>query len=168
MPQSRMIDRLGLPQAALQLVATAQASQTAPSTVVATKADSNIIDTYTVADRRYLALANIVPLATGATGNATVSVLHGTATNAMSAASVGTGTTPMQATGAIGSAGGILALELQGADLVGKNRYLQFRVTPGTNLVAAVALDVIAEARYNSPTTQNTAALATPVVVSDL
>ena len=170
MPQSRMIDRIGLPAAALQLAASAQASQTAASAIVATKATSGYIDTWTSGIRRYLAVANFAVLGTAATGAATVAVYHGTATGAMSAASVGTGTTAMQATANIGSAGGIIELELQGADLVGKNRYLQFQVIPGGSLAAAIALDVFTEARYNSPTGNNlgTATLATPVVVADL
>jgi hypothetical protein len=165
-----MVDRLGIHGAALQLAASAQASQTAASAIVATKATSNILDTWTVGDRRYLALANFVPLGTAATGAATVAIYHGTATGSMSAASVGTGTTAMQMTGNIGSAGGIMALELQGSDLVGKNRYLQAIVTPGGSLVAAIALDLITEARFNSPTVNNlgTGTLLTPVVVSDL
>lgn len=165
-----MIERIGLHAKALQLVATAQASQTAASNGVATKATSDYIDTLTYGDRRYLAVANFVPLGTAQIGNATLAVYHGTATGSMSAASVGTGTVAMQITGAIGSVGTILELELSGSDLVGKNRYLQFQAIPATNLVAAVALDVLTESRYNSPSNNNvgTATLATPVVVADL
>lgn len=170
MPQSRMIDRLGLHAAALQLVATAQASQTAASTLVATKATSGFIDTLTAGDRRYLVRLNAVPLGTAATGPATVAIYHGTATGAMSAASVGTGTVAMQATVNVGSGGVIQDLELKGADLVGKNRYLQAIVTPGGALVAAFAVNIITEGRYNPPTSPNvgTGTYPTPVVVAEL
>lgn len=170
MPDARMTERLGLPATALQLVATAQASQTAASAIVATKATSNFIDTYTAAARRYLVRLNAVPLGTAATGNATIAMFHGTATGAMSAASVGTGTTPMQATVAVGSNGAVQDLELRGADLVGKNRYLQAIVTPGGSLVAAFAVNIITEGRYNSNTGANvgTGTYPAPVVVADL
>jgi hypothetical protein len=168
MPYGRMGERLGLHAAALQNVATAQASQAVLSGVVATVATSNIIDSWALGERRMLVRANFTPLNTAATGNATVAIFHGTGTGAMSAASVGTGTTPMQATVAVGSVGKILDLELQGGDLVGKNRYLQAIVTPGGSLVAAVALNVITEPRILPPTGANVAQLATPVVVADL
>jgi len=163
-----MEERLGLHAAALQNIATAQASQAVLSGVVATQATSNIIDSWTMGDRRWLVRANFVPLNSAATGNATVAIYHGTATGSMSAASVGTGTVAMQITGAIPSTGKILDIELQGSDLVGKNRYLQAVVIPGGSLVAAVALNVITEARYLPPTAANVAALATPVIVADL
>ena len=170
MPAGRMTERLGLPATALQLVATAQASQTAASGGVATRATSNFIDTYTAAARRYLVRLNAVPLESGATGNVTVALFHGTATGNMSAASVGTGTVAMQATVAVGSNGVIQDLELRGADLVGKNRYLQAIVTPGGSLRAALALNIITEGRYQSNTGSNvgTGTYPTPVVVADL
>jgi len=170
MPNGRMTERLGLPAAALQLVATAQASQTAASTLVATKATSGFVDTYTAAFQRLRARLAAVPLGTAATGNATIAIYHGTATGAMSAASVGTGTTPMQATVAVGSAGIIQDLELRGADLVGKNRYLQAIVTPGSNLVAAFAVTLDTEGRYLSNTAANvgTGTYPAPVIVADL
>ena len=170
MPAGRLTERLGLPAAALQLVATAQASQTAASGGVATRATSNFIDTYTAAARRYLARLHAIPLESGATGNVTVAVFHGTATGNMSAASVGTGTTPMQATVAVGSNGVIQDLELRGSDLVGKNRYLQAIATPGGSLRAALALTIITEGRYQSNTGANvgTGTYPAPVVVADL
>lgn len=171
MPDGRMTERLGLPAVALQLAATAQASQTAASAIVATKATSGFIDTYTAAARRYRVRVAGIPLGTAATGAATVAIFHGTATGAMSAASVGTGTVAMQATGNIGSAGGFLPdLEIRGADLVGKNRYLQAIVTPGGSLVAAFAVTIDTEGRYNANTGANvgTGTLPTPVVVADL
>jgi len=170
MPDARMTERLGLPAAALALAATAVASQSAASTLVATKVTSNIVDTYTAAARRYLVRLAGIPLGTAATGAATVAILHGTATNAMSAASVGTGTTPMQATVNVGSGGVIQDLELRGADLVGKNRYLQAQIIPGGALVAAFALTVQTEGRYNSNTGANvgTGTYPAPVVVADL
>lgn len=168
MPYARMTERLGLHGSALQIAATAQASQAVLSGVVATVATSNIIDTQTLGDRRYLVRANLVPLNTAATGNATVAIYHGTATGAMSAASVGTGTTPMQATAAVGTAGKIIDIELNGPDLAAKNRYLQAVVTPGGSLVAAIALNIITEGRFLPATAANVAALATPVVVADL
>lgn len=168
MPYGRMTERLGLHGATFQNVATAQASVNVASTGVATKAGSDIVDTYTTNDRRFLVRTNFVPLNSSATGAATVAILHGTATGAMSAASVGTGTTPMQATVSVPSGGKILDLELTGSDLIGKNRYIQAVVTPGGSLVAAVAVNIITEARYLPPTASNVAAYATPVVVADL
>lgn len=168
MPNSRMIDRLGVHGWAMQAVATAQASVNVPSGNVATVANSNIIDSWTLGERRIAVRADLLPLTTAGTGNATVAVLHGTATGAMVAASVGTGTTPMQATVAVGTAGKSVWLELQGADLVGKNRYLQATITPGGGLVAAAHLELLAEARYLPSTAANVSALATPVVVADL
>lgn len=168
MPYGRMIERLGLHMAALQNIATAQASQAVSSLGVATKAASNIVDSWTLGDRRFLVRAAFVPIASTGTGPATVAIFHGSATNAMSAASVGTGTTPMQMTGSIGTAGGILELELQGSDLIGKNRYLQAQVIPGGALAGAVALTVDTEARVLPPTAANVSLLATPVVVADL
>src|SRR5262245_14488311 len=105
MPDGRMVERLGLPAAALQLVATAQATQTAASALVATKATSDFIDTYTAAARRYLVRLNAIPLNTNNTGAATIAIFHGTATGNMSAASVGTGTVAMQATVSVPSGG---------------------------------------------------------------
>lgn len=168
MPLDRMTERLGLKAAALQIVATAQASQTAPSTQVATVATSNILDTYTLGDRRYLARAAFALLSTAATGAATLGVYEGTATGSMSAASVGTGTTLQQVTANISSNGSILELELHGADLHSSKRYLQFRVTPGGGLISAVSLTVDTEARYQPNTGSNVSALVTPVVVADL
>lgn len=168
MPYGRMEERLGLHAAALQHIATAQASVAVLSGVVATAATSNIIDSWTMGDRRHLVRANFVPLNSAATGAATVAIYHGTATGAMSAASVGTGTTPMQATVSVPSTGKILDIELQGSDLIGKNRYLQAVVIPGGSLIAAVALNVITESRYLPPTAANVSALATPVIVADL
>ena len=97
-----MTERLGLPASAIQIAATAQASQAVASGIVATSATSNFIDTYTAAARRYRVRVAGIPLGTAATGAATVAIFHGTATGAMVAASVGTGTTPMRATGNIG------------------------------------------------------------------
>lgn len=168
MPQSRIVDRLGIHMAAQQFLATAVASQTVASTQVATVATSNIIDTWTVGDRRYLANVAIQPLTTAATGAVTVGVYHGTATGSMSAASVGTGTVAMQQTANVASSGSIIQIELQGSDLVGKNRYLQFRVTPGGGLIAQADVQVFTEPRYLSPTNNNVAALATTLIVSDL
>lgn len=168
MANSRIIERLGLPAAALTFAATAQATQAVASTLVGTAAKSNIIDAQARGDHRMLVRAGLIPVATTATGNATVAIYHGTATNAMSAASKGTGTTPMQATAAIGTAGGIVELELAGADLIGKNRYLQAVVIPGGSLAAAVAVTIDVEPRHLTPTSDNVSSLATPVVVADL
>lgn len=170
MPEARMTERLGLPAKALQLVATAQATQTAASALVATKATSDFIDTYTAAARRYRVRLNAIPLNTNNTGNATIAIWHGSATGAMSAASVGTGTVAMQATVSVPSSGIIQDLELRGADLVGKNRYLQAIVTPGGSLVAAFAVNIDTEGRYNANTGSNvgTGTYPTPVVVADL
>lgn len=168
MPMSRLIERLGLHGLAVQAVATAQASVNVPSGNVATKATSNIIDSWTLGERRLIALANIMPLTTAGTGAATVAIYHGSATGSMSAASVGTGTTPMQATVSVPTTGQVAWLELTGSDLIGKNRYLQAQVIPGGALVASVALDLLTEARVNSPSGGNVSALATPVVVADL
>lgn len=168
MPNGRMIERLGVHAWAMQALATAQASVAVPSGNVATVANSNIIDSWNLGDRRIAVRANFLPLTTAGTGPATVAIYHGTATGAMSAASVGTGTTPMQATVSIGTGGKSVWLELQGADLVGKNRYLQAVITPGGALVAAAHAEMLIEARNNSPSGANVSALATPVVVADL
>jgi hypothetical protein len=88
----------------------------------------------------------------------------------MSAASVGTGTTPMQVTANVGSGGLIQDLELRGADLVGKNRYLQLQIIPGGALATAIVATVQTEGRYNSNTGANisTGTYPAPVVVADL
>lgn len=168
MPYGRMVERLGVHAWAMQAVATAQASVNVPSGNVATVANSNIIDSYTLGDRRITVRADLLPLTTAGTGAATVAILHGTATGAMVAASVGTGTTPMQATVSVPTGGKSVWLELQGSDLVGKNRYLQAVVTPGGALVAAAHVEMLTESRYLPSTAANVAALATPVIVTDL
>lgn len=168
MPNARMIERLGVHGWAMQAVATAQASVNVPSGNVATVAQSNIIDTWTLGERRIAVRADLLPLTTAGTGNATVAVLHGTATGAMVAASVGTGTVAMQATAAVGTAGKSLWLELNGPDLIGKNRYLQAVVTPGGALVASAHVEMLTETRNLPPTAANVSALATPVIVADL
>jgi hypothetical protein len=166
MPYARMTERLGLQAAALTKIATATGTQ---AVSYSTQAESNIIDSWVLGNQRYLIRAHFTPDSTAATGSATVAVQHGTATNAMSAASVGTSTTPMQATVAVSSDGAILDMELEGADLVGKNRYLQAVVTPGGSFRGAVALEVITEARVAVPNTAaNVSQLASPVVVADL
>lgn len=168
MPDARMIDRLGVHGWAMQAVATAAASVAVPSGNVATVANSNIIDSWTLGERRIAVRADVLPLTTAGTGNVTVAVYHGTATGAMVAASVGTGTTPMQATAAVGTAGKSVWLELNGPDLIGKNRYLQAVLTPGGVLVAAAHVELLTETRVLPSTAANVSALATPVIVADL
>lgn len=170
MPYARITERLGLQAGALANVATAAASVAVASTRVATSVGSDIIDTWTTANQRYLVRAALYPLTTAATGAATVAIYHGTATGAMSAASVGTGTTPMQATASVDAGGKIVTVELEGADLVGKNRYLQAIVIPGGSLAAAAAVTIDGEPSYlePAPPTSLVAEAVTPVIVADL
>lgn len=166
MPQSRMTERLGLQAAALANIATATASA---AVTFVTRATSNIVDSWTLGNQRYLVRAAFNPITTAATGVATVAILHGSATGAMSAASVGTGTVAMQATVSISSVGKIQDLEIQGSDLVGKNRFLQAIVTPGGIFQGSVALEIITEGRVAVPNTAaNVSQWATPVVVANL
>lgn len=166
MPYSRITERLGLPAAALTNIATATASA---AVTFATRASSNVIDTWSPGLQRILVRAAFTPIGTAATGVATVAVRHGSATNAMSAASVGTGTVAMQATVSIPSTGIIQDIEINGPDLIGKNRYLDAIVTPGGIFQGSVSLQVITEARQAVPNTAaNVSQWATPVVVANL